>query len=161
MSHSNSTPPDSISKAAEGSSANVEAARCRVTLVRVGELFIGIALESVSEVVVPRGITNLPGASLPVVGLANVKGRIVSIIDLAHALGVEIAGGDDARLVVLVHRGAQVALLVPEVVGIFEAELGPAVGSGASSPLTAGEFQAEEKVGKLLDPDRLLNRFFR
>jgi len=57
-----------------------------VTLVTGGQLF-GLRLERVREVFVPRGLSQVPLAPPEIAGLLNLRGRIVTAIDLRRRLG--------------------------------------------------------------------------
>jgi purine-binding chemotaxis protein CheW len=57
-----------------------------VTLVTGGQLF-GLRLERVRNVFVPRGLSQVPLAPPEIAGLLNLRGRIVTAIDLRRRLG--------------------------------------------------------------------------
>jgi purine-binding chemotaxis protein CheW len=58
-----------------------------VTVVTGGQLF-GLRLERVRDVFVPRGLSQVPLAPPEVAGLLNLRGRIVTAIDLRRRLGL-------------------------------------------------------------------------
>ena len=58
-----------------------------VTVVTGGQLF-GLKLERVRDVFVPRGLSEVPLAPPEVAGLLNLRGRIVTAIDLRRRLGL-------------------------------------------------------------------------
>lgn len=67
----------------------------------------GIELDAVREIIPYRGATRLPGAPPHVAGLVNVRGAIVTVIDL----GALLEGSPSARersSVMLVEHGAKV-----------------------------------------------------
>jgi purine-binding chemotaxis protein CheW len=76
---------------------------------RLGERSYGIELAAVREILRPRAATRLPGAPAEVVGLINVRGAIVTVIDLGVALRVRDT--PTAGSVMLVEHG-------PKVVGV-------------------------------------------
>jgi purine-binding chemotaxis protein CheW len=78
----------------------------------------GIDLDAVREVAPARACTPLPGAPACVLGLANLGGRVVTVVDLAAALGLDPGDAPDGRIVVVSHAGRGVGLAVDEVVGI-------------------------------------------
>jgi purine-binding chemotaxis protein CheW len=57
-----------------------------VTVVSGGQLF-GLRLERVRDVFVPRGLSQVPLAPPEVAGVLNLRGRIVTAIDLRRRLG--------------------------------------------------------------------------
>jgi purine-binding chemotaxis protein CheW len=95
----------------------------------------GIDLDAVREVATPRAYTPLPGAPACVLGLANLRGRIVTVVDLAAALGREPGDAPDGRIVVVSHAGRGVGLAVDEVVGIDPAAVPTAAPLEAASLL--------------------------
>jgi len=78
----------------------------------------GIELDAVREIVPFRGATRLPGAPSNVAGLVNVRGSIVTVIDL----GAQLEGSSSARekaSVMLVEYGPKlVGVAVDEVLDV-------------------------------------------
>jgi purine-binding chemotaxis protein CheW len=78
----------------------------------------GIELDAVREIVPFRGATRLPGAPSSVAGLVNVRGSIITVIDL----GAQLEGTSSARdrsSVMLVEFGAKlVGAAVDEVLDV-------------------------------------------
>jgi len=94
------------------------AAAPRLVVFRLGERSFGIHLSSVREILPFRRATRLPGAPAYVAGLINVRGTIVTVIDLGRRLGSTTAAHADAA-VVLVECGAHVVgVLVDEVLDV-------------------------------------------
>ena len=58
-----------------------------LTVTRVGELHVGFRLDAVQEVLMGTSITPVPLAEPGYVGLINVRGEILSVVDLAVVLG--------------------------------------------------------------------------
>lgn len=90
-------------------------------LFRLAGRTFGIELDPVREIVPFRRTTRLPGTNVHVAGLMNVRGQIVTVIDLAARLGVSTAphaGGS----VVLVEQGPKlVGVAVDEVLDVRRA----------------------------------------
>jgi purine-binding chemotaxis protein CheW len=77
-----------------------------------------VAIEAVQEIVPYRVATRLPGAPSHVVGLINLRGRLVTVTDLAVQLGSRTAGGErpEGGSIILVESGARtVGMMVDEV----------------------------------------------
>lgn len=83
---------------------------------RVADLFLGLDVASVQEVLRGQEVTRLPLASAAVRGIINLRGRIVPAVDLRRCLELEPApeGLDPATIVVRAPETA-VSLLVDEV----------------------------------------------
>jgi purine-binding chemotaxis protein CheW len=85
---STTTPPTSGATAdAGGDPAAHEAPEApRLLLFRAAGRLFGCRLEVAREVLAPGAATRLPGAPGHVVGLRNVRGRLVTVLDVARAL---------------------------------------------------------------------------
>lgn len=97
----------------------------------------GLPLESAAGVLPMRPCTPVPGAVPALVGLAAVSGRIVSVLDLARALGRPGPGaGPGGHLVTLRIGAVPVALAVDRVLGVAEVDLGALDVAGSQSAET-------------------------
>jgi purine-binding chemotaxis protein CheW len=78
----------------------------------------GCSIDAVREIVPQRRATRIPGAPPAVHGLINLRGTIVTVIDLALWLGADNPTAPDGS-VVLVDHGARVAgVAVDEVLDV-------------------------------------------
>ena len=89
-----------------------------VALRMAGELYLA-AREEVREVLgVPAPLTRVPGAKGWILGLANVRGQLLPIIDLRGFLGAGPAPASrNARVIIVNHREIPAGLVVDEVLG--------------------------------------------
>jgi twitching motility protein PilI len=89
-----------------------------VALKMAGELYL-IAREEAREVLgVPAPLTRVPGAKGWILGLANVRGTLLPIIDLrAYLGGGQTPMARTARIIVVNHREIPAGLVVDEVLG--------------------------------------------
>lgn len=86
---------------------------------RVGDLQLVTPLGHVSEVLHCPAITPVPGTKPWVKGVGNVRGTLLTIIDLPEYFDKEpVFVDDDARLLVVNIEGLNAALLVNEVMGL-------------------------------------------
>ncbi len=86
-------------------------------------LWFGVDVKAVREVLRPHAITRVPLAPNAVAGLINLRGEIVTVIDLQRRLGLpprEASG--PAMHVVLNSNGETVSLLVDEAGEVVQAE---------------------------------------
>jgi purine-binding chemotaxis protein CheW len=98
-----------------------DASETEVLLFQLGAEQYAIALELLQSVHPVRGITAVPGAPPTVVGILNVRGEIVTILDLAAAFGSKGSGPNNAAARVLLvdaPTGGRVGLLVDDVLGV-------------------------------------------
>ncbi len=132
---------------ARGASANLDIAAQTLPLAAAtlnGELF-GFDLNSVREFAPLRSLTRVPLGPAALLGLLNLRGEILPLLDIRHALGMETStslqageDADDARrslmeVVVLEHDGQRVAIWVEQVLDVFAAD------SARFRAATAGE----------------------
>jgi purine-binding chemotaxis protein CheW len=83
-----------------------------VTVFTAGQLF-GLKLGRVRDVFVPRGLSRVPLAPPQVAGLLNLRGRIVTAIDLRQRLGIEPRNDGAAPMAVGIEvRGELYGLIV-------------------------------------------------
>jgi purine-binding chemotaxis protein CheW len=86
------------------------------TTFRVSDVLCAIPTLSVQEVIRLERITRVPRAGGCVVGIINLRGRIVTILDLANRLGLgRTEPGDQTRALILEWNGENLGLLVDAV----------------------------------------------
>jgi len=112
---------------AERSRANASALPQQVELVAywrgVGFMLAGqhfaADMAEVSEILQPPRLTNVPGVRSWVLGVANVRGRLVPVMDLAGLLGLPSkANWRSRRVLVVEHGDHMMGLLVDAVLGM-------------------------------------------
>jgi twitching motility protein PilI len=89
-----------------------------VALRMAGELYL-VAREEAREVLgVPTSLTRVPGARSWILGLANVRGQLLPVIDLRAYLGGGVTPASrNMRVVIVNHRDIPAGLVVDEVLG--------------------------------------------
>lgn len=78
----------------------------------------GIELDAVREIIPFRGATRLPGAPAHVSGLVNVRGAIVTVIDLGVRLGGASSARERSSVMLIEHGGKLVGAAVDEVLDV-------------------------------------------
>jgi purine-binding chemotaxis protein CheW len=95
--------------------------RSQLCTFMVGDLFLGVDVLQVQEVIRSQQMTRVPLAPAAVTGLINLRGQIVTAIDLRRRLG--LPGRDESarpmNVVVRTDDGA-VSLLVDEIGDVIE-----------------------------------------
>ena len=86
--------------------ARSEAETSEVIVFLVGEETYAVALEHVVEVARGVGITPLPGAEWPVIGVTGWRGRILTVLDVSSTARSHLEPGDESRILVLGERRA-------------------------------------------------------
>lgn len=103
-------------------------------------------------------LTRVPGAPPALVGVTNVRGAVVPVVDIRPLLGLPGgAVGAGAMAVVLEDGDLRAALAVERVVGLerFAAAL-PAPETGYFVPLACGALETAEGMVTLLDGPTIL-----
>jgi purine-binding chemotaxis protein CheW len=86
---------------------------------RVGAEEYALPVEHVLEVAEVGSISPVPGAPEPVLGVRNLHGQVLPVVDLAPVLGME-RRGDRSRLLVAEEAGRRAGLVVDDVLEVGE-----------------------------------------
>jgi purine-binding chemotaxis protein CheW len=129
--------------------------------VRLGEQLLGIPVLRVHDVMRMGALTRVPRAPPLVAGVMNLRGRIVTVIDVRRALGLADRDPGAAEMAVVVEAAGQPYALVVDGVGDvvsvpadrFEAH--PGTLSPAWRAVTVGVYRLDELM-LAIDIDRLL-----
>jgi purine-binding chemotaxis protein CheW len=129
---------------------------------RVGGELFGIPALAIQDIIGPQPIARIPLSPPFVAGALNLRGRIVTAIDMHNALGLP-AGDKTKKLNVVVHSGAELYdLLVDDVGDVIELSLNDLEPNPVSWPDTwkafsAGIFKLDDKLLVVLNFDALLS----
>jgi purine-binding chemotaxis protein CheW len=133
-----------------------------VTATVGGQLF-GLPISRVQDVFAPDRLTRVPLAPPEIAGLLNLRGRIVTAIDMRRRLGLEARTGDAPRMAVGVEcKGESYGLLI-DVIGevlklpTSEREDNPVNLDPGLARVSAGVHRLEGKLLIILDVDRVLD----
>ena len=136
----------------------------RMALLIVGEHRFAVAIDRIREIIPARPYTPLPGSGPHVCGLINLRGRIVTVVDLGARLGLDPASArPDHSVVIVDHEGRPAGLAVGEVSRIVDVDL--ALLGDAADALRAlridrdyllGVGEAGGEVFVAVDPDRII-----
>ncbi|HEY0722370.1 MAG TPA: chemotaxis protein CheW [Gammaproteobacteria bacterium] len=98
-----------------------------------------VAMNDVREILTPPAMTRIPGARTWVLGVANVRGNLMPILDLRGFLTNEPEGTKRrSRVLVVSRRGVTAGLMVDEVYGMrhfLDEEFSPHHVDGKGTPL--------------------------
>lgn len=123
----------------------------------LGPHYFGVEVRQVQEVIRYQEITRVPLASPVVSGLINLRGRIVTAIDLRRRLGLPDRPAEKLPMNVVVRTGDDaVSLLVDEIgdvieVPIDEFELPPETLLGIARTLVKGAYKLEGRLMLVLN----------
>lgn len=125
-----------------------------------GQLF-GIPVLAVQDVLGPQVLANIPLAPQEVAGALNLRGRIVTAIDLRRRLGLEAADKKTSMSIVVDFHGELYSLLIDEVGEVLsipasEYEQNPATLSQGWREVSGGIYRLDGVLMVILEVDRLL-----
>ena len=138
-----------------------EAARTLVTLTVAGQL-CGVPVLSVRDILGEQPITRIPLAPPEIAGSLNLRGRIVTAIDLRRRLGVPSAPPGTPRMSVVTEQGGDLyALLVDQVSEVMtppesSLERNPPPLPPSWAELCAGIYRLQDRLLVVLDVARIL-----
>ncbi|VAW92996.1 Positive regulator of CheA protein activity (CheW) [hydrothermal vent metagenome] len=122
----------------------------------------GINVMSVQEVLRITDIAPVPGAPHYVLGIINLRGNVVTVIDTRTRFGlVEKESDDSTRIVIIESENQVIGILVDSVAEVVDLkksdiETTPNVGNDESSKYIQGVSSQGEQLLILVDVDKLL-----
>lgn len=134
-----------------------------VTIRLSGQLF-GLPIDRVQDVFMPDNFTFVPLARREIAGVLNLRGRVLTGIDLSHVLDVSAVNETNAErpVVSVIHANESYGFLtdtIGEVVTLNEAELEPnPVNIDAEwARVSLGTYRLEKELLVILDVDALID----
>jgi purine-binding chemotaxis protein CheW len=113
-------------------------------LVGIGDERYALPIQEVGEVAPVGELTPVPGAPRAVMGVQNLRGRVVAVVDLGAVLGTSTPAARRA-VVVVEDAGDPVALAVDTVVDVGRVDAQP--GEDMDAPLTGSAVVEGRLVG--------------
>lgn len=131
-----------------------------VTAMVGGQLF-GLPIGRVQDVFIPERLTRVPLAPPDIAGVLNLRGRIVTLVDLCHRLGLE-RRNDSSMAIGVEMKGESYGLLIDtvgEVMSLDAAdfERNPINLDPKLAAVSSGIYRLEEQLLLVLDVDRVLD----
>jgi len=133
-----------------------------IAIFSIGETKLGLDAGLVDEITIPPKITAVRGAMEWVVGIGNLRNRIITILDLGLRLGLGQTPRDArSRIVTTTVGGDFIGLLIPElpdVVQVDRARVGP-IGNEVAADIREffmGVLDFEDRMVPIVDAARAL-----
>lgn len=129
----------------------------------VNGLFFGVEVLKVQEVIRYQGMTRVPLAPATIQGLINLRGQIVTAIDLRRRLELPPRDADQLPMNVVVRSDdGAVSLLVDEIGDVVEIqddifEHPPETLKGVARELIQGVYKLKERLLLILDTEKTVN----
>lgn len=130
---------------------------------QLGSLFLGVRVHDVQEVIRYQDLTRVPLAPSTVQGLINLRGQIVTAIDLRKRFRLEERAANVLPMNVVVRTNdGPVSLLVDEIGDVLEVsgdlwEAPPETMNPSTRELVRGIYKLEGKLLLELDAERALD----
>jgi purine-binding chemotaxis protein CheW len=123
----------------------------------VGQLLFGIEIDAVQEVIGAQLITPVPLAPRAATGLINLRGQVVTAIDMRSRVGLA-ASGDPPMNVVVRLDNELVSLVVDEIGDVIDVtaeqfEQSPRTVSAELAALIRGAYKLDRQLLLVLDLD--------
>ena len=132
-----------------------------VTVVIGGQLF-GLPIERVHDVFVPESITRVPLSRPEIAGVLNLRGRIVTAIDMRRRLHLPPREGEATPMAVgIEHKGESYGLLIDNVGEVLDLpnngrEANPVNLDPRWAAISGGVHRLNGQLMVILDVDRVL-----
>jgi purine-binding chemotaxis protein CheW len=129
----------------------------------IGEQLFGLPISRVQDVFAPDQLTCVPLAGPEISGLMNLRGRIVTLIDMRVRLGLAIPSNDRTRMAIgIEYRGESYGLLIDAIGEVLALpgggiEPNPVNLDFGLAGVSAGIHRLEGRLLVVLDVDRVLD----
>lgn len=129
----------------------------------VGDALCGMDILKVQEINKIMQMTKVPQAPEYVLGILNLRGQIVTIIDLGKKLGLgETDMSLDPRNIIVNSSGGHVGLLVKRISDVVEADMkrrepAPANMGGIQGEFFNGVYKTEKELIGILNIEKVLS----
>lgn len=134
-----------------------------VTVVIGGQLF-GLPIHKVHDVFVPESMTRVPLSAPEIAGVLNLRGRIVTAIDMRRRLGLPPREGVKTIMAVgIEYRGESYGLIIDEVGEVLSMEARTRESNPANldrrwAEISGGVHRLSGQLMVILDVERVLGR---
>lgn len=135
---------------------------CQYCTFHLGGLFLGVEVQTVQEVIRYQEMTRVPLADPVVTGLINLRGQIVTAIDLRRRLGLPDRPADRRPMNVVVRTDdGPMSMLADDIGDVLEVsgaafERPPDTLRGPARDLIRGAFKLDHRLLLVLDTDKVL-----
>ena len=156
-------PPDAPSEEAGVEAALREAREIKLVGFRVAGQELSVPIAQVQEVIRAVPVTKLPAAPRHILGILNLRGRVVPMVDLADILDYSGQRGENRFIIVCRGRGMLVGLMVEALAAMHQAlgqdiEWGVETRVGVTADLISGLLKVGENLVKILSVDSLFQK---
>jgi purine-binding chemotaxis protein CheW len=128
----------------------------------VGEQLFGLPISRVQDVFVPERMTPVPLAAPEIAGLINLRGRVVTMIDMRRRLDLSGSGERGLMAVGVECKGESYGLLIDEIGEVLmlpaaDREDNPVNLDARLAQVAAGVYRLDGRLLVILNVDRVLD----
>lgn len=140
-----------------------EARELKLVGFRVGGQELAVPIAQVQEVIRSLSATKLPAAPAHILGIVNLRGRVVPLLSMASLLGLPDREGEDRFIIVCRRHDMLLGLVVGAIAAMHQArgddvEWGVEARVGVSADLIAGLLKVGDLLVKILSVDSLFQK---
>ncbi len=135
-----------------------------LSIFEVGQVTCALPIDEIQEINKHMEITRVENAPDYIRGISNLRGSIITVIDMRRKFGMESKSFDDTmRMVVVKNQGEQIGLLVDKMLDVLQAksddlEPTPSNISGIAGKYFSGIYKMDNKLAALLNTDEILDQ---
>lgn len=132
-----------------------------ITVIIADQLF-GLPILEVQDVFVPEAVTEVPLASQDIAGVLNLRGRIVTAIDMRRRLGLpELSNGSSCMAIGIESNGESYGLIIDKVGEVHRLsaetfEVNPANLDPRWAAISAGVHRLDGSLMVVIDVEKVL-----
>lgn len=136
---------------------------CELVSLHLDDQLVGIPVRQVQDILGPQKITRVPRATPEIAGVLNLRGRIVTAVDLRTRLGMPPAPDRNQQMSIVVeHHQELYSLLIDQVGEVLNApasrfESDASALSAEWRDMSTGVFRLDERLLVVLDVGRVLD----
>ena len=128
----------------------------------LGEEGFAIPLLSVKEVIAPPEITTVPQTPPYFLGIMNLRGQIISVMDLRLKLSIKPKVSSETAIIICDIKPNSIGIVVDSIDCVLnqksnEISENPEISSSASADCINGVFRNQDKLVLVLDIQKILN----
>ncbi len=136
----------------------------RIVGFKVGDELFGIDISKVQEIILAPEITSIPDSNEHFEGVINLRGKIVTVIDLRKKMGFSPHENSKKKKILIVESGQKIiGFIVSQVTEVLSlpdnsVEPPPEMVSSSGMEYIKGIGKLEDRIIMLLDLDKVLGK---
>lgn len=135
-----------------------------LSIFEVGQVTCALPIDEIQEINKHMEITRVENAPDYIRGISNLRGSIITVIDMRKKFGMESKSFNESmRMVVVKNQDEQIGLLVDKMLDVLQAksdeiEPTPSNINGIAGTYFSGIYKMNNKLAALLNTDEILSQ---